>query len=483
MKANNLKLRILFVVSILALLALVSAASAFMYFVEPINNTINKDQSATFKLTIENTLTEQDFYTISTRDVHWIVTPQVTDTVNGKEEISVIITLTPKQFVTEGRAYFVPVKIRSAVTDSYREDDKKFGVIVTSGAIDYVRLITPNVLIDNIVDPREKIAVKINLKNWMPKDYNDLKITIDGEEFSREYTTNLLGLEDKTNEILFEVNPLLSPGKRTLTLMIYSEEVEAPISVTSEYEILGYVDMKESVQKDVSLFRTKQTVIITNNGNLAGIAEHSFSAGCIKRMFTKFSPEAVKEKGIDGNTYYVVREKLGPQQSIEITADTNYRLLVTIILFLIICWILYMVFRSPIIIVKKADPVGKTVDGLSEIKVRIYMKNRSRKPTNNIRVIDTVPSIVDLEKSKHLGSMEPVNVSKGTRGTIAKWEFESLEPYEERVIAYNIKSKLKLIGGIRLPHAKARFEAKKGQERVTYSNGVNLVYKQQFSDE
>jgi len=140
MKANNSNLSILFVVSILALLFAVSTASAFMYFVEPINNTITKSQSATFKLTIENSLTGQDFYTLSTRDVNWIVTPQTTAVVDGKEEVSLILTLTPKQFVTEGRAYFVPIKIRSAAIDSYREDDKKFGVVVTSGKPDYVRL-------------------------------------------------------------------------------------------------------------------------------------------------------------------------------------------------------------------------------------------------------------------------------------------------------------------------------------------------------
>jgi hypothetical protein len=72
--------------------------------------------------------------------------------------------------------------------------------------------------------------------------------------------------------------------------------------------------------------------------------------------------------------------------------------------------------------------------------------------------------------------MEPVSIGKSRRGTVPRWEMDVLEAYEERIITYRIKSKLTLIGGIRLPSAKATFDAGGGKERITYSNSINMIY-------
>ena len=41
-------------------------------------------------------------------------------------------------------------------------------------------------------------------------------------------------------------------------------------------------------------------------------------------------------------------------------------------------------------------------------------------------------------------------------------------------MSYKIKSSLKIIGGIELPPAKARFDTKQGRERITASNHVEI---------
>ena len=69
------KLRFITILSIALVLILVTVfqASAFTYFIEPINNTITKDGTATFSLLIRNTADYDDFFSISTRDVNWLI--------------------------------------------------------------------------------------------------------------------------------------------------------------------------------------------------------------------------------------------------------------------------------------------------------------------------------------------------------------------------------------------------------------------------
>ena len=476
--------RVLSTLSIALILIIITAfqASAFTYFVDPLNNTITIQESANFKLTIKNTANYDDFFTISTRNVDWTISSEPPlGLIKAGEEAEYVISLKPGPFIAEGRTYFVPVKIKSEKTGFYFEEGKNFAIYVVSPFLKpgvYTPTVTTLIYMDKEVDPREKVSVRINLKNRNLRDLDELKVVINGEVFYKEYITHLLPLEDKTNEILFEVDPHVEAGTRTATVTLFFEDNKIGES-SVQYEIKGYVTMEETATKETFLFRTEKDFSILNNGNQKGIAEKKFRINFFERLFTQFSPKAVKEKGEDGKTYYAVRKELESGQQLDIVVITNYRLLVLIIILIIIGIILYYALRSPIIIVKNAEPLGKTKEGVSEVKVRIYMKNRSRKPITNLRVLDTVPNIAEIEKKARLGSMEPVNIGKGKRGTVARWELEVLEPYEERIITYKIKSKLKLIGGIRLPSAKARFDTGKGRERVTFSNTINLIHREE----
>jgi hypothetical protein len=463
-------------------LSIAVQASAYTYSVDVLNNTITKQEVAVFDLLIKNTAEYEDYYTITTSDVNWLLTftPEIA-IIPAKDEMMFRVELRPKAFVEEGRTYFVPVKIKSEKSGFYFENRQEFAIYVVNPSIkagEYAPTVTPVISIDKIIDPREKVSVTLTLRNRNPRPYESLKVFIDGGIFSKEYTTKLLPLEEKTNVILFEIDPLIEAGTRMLSVILYSNDTKIAESST-EYEIKGYPDLQRTTSKQSFLFRTAEKFSIYNNGNKAGLAEEKFSMSIFKKLFTKFTPEAVKERGDDGKAYYVIRQALDPQQKLEGSMVTNYRLLVVIILVILAIIILYYALRSPVIIAKNAEPLGKTENGLSEVKIRLYLKNRTRKPIANLRVVDIVPSIAEIDKKTHLGTMEPVSIGKSKRGTVPRWEMDVLEAYEERIITYRIKSKLTLIGGIRLPGAKATFDAGGGKERTVYSNTINMTYQQE----
>ena len=45
-----------------------------------------------------------------------------------------------------------------------------------------------------------------------------------------------------------------------------------------------------------------------------------------------------------------------------------------------------------------------------------------------------------------------------------------IEPFEESIISYRLKSKIAIVGGFSLPPAKIKFQTYQGKERVVRSN-------------
>ena len=59
-----------------------------------------------------------------------------------------------------------------------------------------------------------------------------------------------------------------------------------------------------------------------------------------------------------------------------------------------------------------------------------------------------------------------------------KGDFETIDAYEERIVSYTIKAKLKIIGNLSLPAVKVKFENVKGVTRTTQSGKVVIGTKQ-----
>ena len=145
-----------------------------------------------------------------------------------------------------------------------------------------------------------------------------------------------------------------------------------------------------------------------------------------------------------------------------------------VLIVIVVVLALYFLLRSPIVLFKDAYVIGKAEEGVSDLKVKVLVKNRTRRIIKNVRIIDKIPSIAEVVEKEHLGTIKPSKIIKhGKKGTIIKWDIEGFEPYEERILSYKIKSTLRIVGGISLPSVKARFEDN-GKERTTTSNPVSL---------
>jgi hypothetical protein len=161
---------------------------------------------------------------------------------------------------------------------------------------------------------------------------------------------------------------------------------------------------------------------------------------------------------------------LSPEETATIIVIENYRVLPILGLIILLIILGYYQFRSPIVLKKQTIVTGQDEEGISEMKIRIFVKNRSKQPFYNVRLLDRAPSIAQVHVANGLGILEPSKIVHTERkGTIIKWDFESLESYEERIVTYAIKARLKIIGTLGLPSVKVKFENVKGRQKTTES--------------
>ena len=112
--------------------------------------------------------------------------------------------------------------------------------------------------------------------------------------------------------------------------------------------------------------------------------------------------------------------------------------------------------------------------GISELKVLLEIKNTSDKPIKNVAIIDYIPNIAELATDYMPGTITPAKVlAHKAKGSILKWTIEEMAPGEDRLISYNIKSKLSIIGNFKLPRAKVVFKQNKKEIR-SYSNSLGV---------
>ena len=89
------------------------------------------------------------------------------------------------------------------------------------------------------------------------------------------------------------------------------------------------------------------------------------------------------------------------------------------------------------------------------MKVLLHLKNKSLKEIYNIKILDFLPRY--LHGNIEYGTLKPANVQEGNSGRRVVWEIPKIDPDEERIVSYKVKSKLKLVGKQELSQAAVQY--------------------------
>ena len=119
--------------------------------------------------------------------------------------------------------------------------------------------------------------------------------------------------------------------------------------------------------------------------------------------------------------------------------------------------------------------IEKKEGGISNLNVILTIKNRGKAQLKDIEIIDKIPNLADIEKEISLGTLQPVKIfMHEKKGSLVKWILDSIDPNEERVIRYRMRSKLSILGGFNLPASIARFRYN-NKQFASKSNRVTIT--------
>lgn len=366
-------------------------------------------------------------------------------------------------------------RIKSEITG--RTYSGTFNVFVRNPdmVLDYVPIINIDVDAPTSIDPREDAIVSVRIDNKNRLNITDFSIRIEStvnKENNKEITFPVSPLGSEKKYILLSYDDLQVPTTDSVRVyMSIPSKNESYSIIKKEISILPYSNVMHTTETESAFLKTTTTVTFNNIGNVRATEPYIMQTTLFRQLFTSAvpEPETIKEAG-----YRVLRwePEIASMGTEEIRVTVNYRTIFIVILLMILALISYYLLRSPITIKKQAKGIlHDTEGGVSKVKIILHIKNRTGKVVDNITIVDKIPHIASLEKEFAIGTLHPTKtIRHEKKGTIVKWQITTLEPFEERIISYQIKSKLDIIGSMKLSRAMVKYKNKRGSFSRAYSN-------------
>ncbi len=475
-----------FFVSLSLLLVLLSHAvfADFDVDVNAVETDVSPSGQAVFEVKILNKEARQDTFTLSVPDVSWsILSEPLSDYFSGMNidaysSKTTTLKVSPASGLNFG-TYKTALKIKSSKTGISRTEYLTINLVPPTPVIrDYLAAVSRIVEIPSKIDPRQEFEIKINLINRNPKNLSDLliKIRTKNDLFSRDVRIDLAPLGKEIVRESFDLDDLTIPQEDLLVVSLIVDGKVLQPEIEEKFEIIGYsgVIEKESQVKR-SFLKTVKEITYFNDGNVKAMQTLESDINPFRKIFTKTWPGSFTITK-EGKRYMAWQLSIEPQQTMTVKIRESYRGLFFFCIIAIIAGIAYYLFRSPVAIRKEASVIGLREGGISELRVLLHIKNRSKKPFEKVTVIDRVPKIATLEKSFEAGTLQPSKTFQHDKqGTVIKWEIDSLDRYDERIMSYRIKSKLSILGAFNLPAAIVRFHDPEGKKFITKSNKSKIT--------
>lgn len=474
MKRGLLILAIIFILSIIS-----ASAANFVVSHEEVIEKISLFEDAKVDITMQNIGKISDTYRFSVKNPNWNLFAKDLTVKNtglklvSNEEKTVTFILKPTTNAPGGRNT-ITLLIESEITKEVVEYE--FPIIVQKeGYEGYVPTILASIEIPEKIDPREVLTLKIKLENKNVRDNKNINIRMWSNTFSKELNTSIGPLLNKTEEISISLDPLTPPTVDTLRSSIDIDGTKfTPTSI--EFEIIDYTpEFEMKVEETKSYFKTIKTITYTNKGNKESKQTAKYAINGLASIFTTSSPKRSSIIRQDGERYLGWDLTLKPNESSSIEVTTNFRWLLIIIAVIIIILIYIKIVKSPVVMEKSAQNIKRKEGGIAEMKITLNLKNKSPKTMENVEIRDIVPNIADVSKEFEIGTLTPTRTFKNKSGnTVIKWDISDLDPHEERIISYKIKSKLSILGDFNLPVSIVKYRNKRGKEIIVKSNKLSI---------
>ncbi|MFW5746428.1 MAG: hypothetical protein ACOCWQ_02645 [Nanoarchaeota archaeon] len=468
------------VVVLLCLLGISYAqeARSFSVDVEVLVQDIYFDEVAKAQLTIKNHHSMTSRFQIYSTDPRWIVGTEPNEVeIAGGQSKSVTVFLDPSSSINSIGVFGVPIEVKALQTGDTRLF--KTDILVKS---DRFRQYLPSVFLstevgdDGKVRPDRPVEVKLRVVNRNPLQYSTFVIDLHSPLFNDTYRTDLAGNGDFVKVLTYEIDQRTPPQNLTLEVTMgdgirqIGSPQRLPFSV-----IPIYPPFYKNKSSQEGFLKGSWQIQFANVGNVLKKEQLFISLSRPAQWFTRASHEyeSVVRDGVSGMLFDI---ELAPGEATTVNVNMDARpfaLFVGVFACLVaVVAILYYLFRSPLVVVRKVVPLSKEQEGgITKIKVLLNVKNRTNKTIENVRVFERLPHITKVDDEFEIGTVKPSKVlNNAKKGTLVRWDFAAIEPYEERIVTYKLQSSLSILGDLRIAPTVIKFASGSKVRTVEFKN-------------
>jgi hypothetical protein len=446
----------LFLLMITLLLGVVSAESQISVEKLNIENIASPGQEEEFIFTITNLdsrelklqLAADAYVGLPTSAFEYVFLEPNIVSMKGHETIDVVVTANLKEQIKTGKRYETFFTI-SSLNDVEIDETYHFNVLSIKPE-DPVSISISE--IPGVISPGSELFLILTLENNMGEDLNEVDLFFTSDIFEEQQTIQLFNDQKRTVEVLLPIDQTAAPEEHTLNVRAYYDDTLVGTK-TSVFEVGISTDVQESAQTiDGFLHKTIQ-VTKSNKGNSIVAESFDYDAPIIQGWFTAYNVEPNSKMNGEKQWFF----SLTPGEDYNITITIDYRpLIIAIIVIILIGAIAYFLFTKRVSIKKEVFKTKYGVDGLSEFKVLIHIKNNTNKQIKEVTLIDRLPKVI--KPSTSFGTLHPTGIEKGEKGTRMMWKIPKLLNGEERIISYYVHPKMNIIGNLDLPKAVAKYK-------------------------
>lgn len=452
--------------------------------VTPIEDEISIFDQALFNVSILNLRDEPNRVSMYSPNINaWTVRFSPDALTLAPDELRHIqLRISPKSIINPGVEYGVLLNFRSSL-ESRMQIAYAFVNVKTQEQIDMENPLIISVDMPEIgeIDPTEPKIIAIEIENKNIRNITNLEMLIRSDAFQQRVITDLNPLEKKSVQFTLNVPSSTPPHKGNAILTLRSDN-QTILSRSSDYEIMEVEMHDHRAERYHSFMRTVHDVNIANQGNLPTVGKYRVSTNVLNYFFIMGDANSRLIR-TDRRFFKEFNVDLQPGESYNLRVVISYRPILYVLLGILLLVTFYYLFRSPLIIKKSVSSIKMKEGSLSELKILLHIKNRTRRTFDELIVLDRIPKITEVKKDFEIGTIKPNKVmTHDKKGTIIRWDIPSIDSYEERVIAYKIFSNLNILGGLTLPIAMLKYMPLRGKEKKVSSNKIKLVI-QKFTGE
>lgn len=454
-----------------------------------LKNKAGPGEWASFDITITNKGVAYDVFTIinDLEGVEWsmLTEPQRTSIIiKGGTSEKVKILLKDQNLTRDWRRpQFVTMFVENK--DRTVRKTLKLPVYLLPGKVQEGVYFDVTPLFPDRVDPRSPQSFKLVIKNSNWYEYQNVRVALKSADFERESFLSFAANETKSAEFTVAFDPATPPKKETVAVTVSSGGVVYTIDEKT-YEVIAYnTPFEQTSTKESSFLKATKTITAKNVDNVEETQDVAIPASWLTRVLSTPSPDAEARavertggtggSGTDGataETAYVWQLTIPAGGTAMVQLVTNYRLILYATLILALAIFLWYMFRSPVLLLKRAEFVKTKEGAITEIDVRLTIENKSMAELRNVTLIDHVPALMQLVwKPKH--TFRPKKITAVPHGHVMYWNFD-LTPQEERILTYTVAPKLSVIGELHLPPAALKYVYDR-HELKAHSNDVYVT--------